>query len=122
MNPPAQPDEHRDGRGERLTDGDGDEHGADLLEPVHRRPPADQPLEDEHRDSSPGHIARRVGKRDPSGWKRPERPSASRSPSRTPGHQRNPPRYSTAMPTPVAGQKAPASPVSRSASPPWAAA
>ena len=46
----------------------------------------------------------------------------SSSPSRTPGHQRKPPRYSTAMPRPVAGQKAPAGPVSRRASPPLAKA
>ena len=46
----------------------------------------------------------------------------SSSPRRTPGHQRKPPRYSTAMPTPVAGQKAPAGPVSNSASPPLAKA
>jgi hypothetical protein len=57
--------EHGDGGADRLTDGHGGEHGADVLEPIHRRPPADQPLEDDHRQERPGHVARRLGERGP---------------------------------------------------------
>jgi hypothetical protein len=59
------PGKDRDGRGERLADRDGDEHGTNLREPVHRCSPPDQPLEDDHRHNRPGHMTGRVGERDP---------------------------------------------------------
>jgi hypothetical protein len=42
-----------------------DEHGADLLEPVHRGPRADQPPQDDRRHKQSRHVADGLGRTGP---------------------------------------------------------